>query len=117
MKQLILLIHTFVLLLLVVSVNSFPKYRDASALTKKTKALNQVYYQDLIVNLVLINKAIAVENYFQFIDSLIKKYDSLTPYKLSEHLLVRANPWIIDTLQNTDYYRMIARDSFVYNQK
>lgn len=117
MKRLILLTYTFVLLLLVVSVNSFPKQSNASVLTKNTKVLNQVYNQDSIVNLVLINKAIAVENYFQFIDSLIKKYDSLTPYKLSEHLLVRANPWIIDTLQNTDYYRMIARDSFVYNQK
>ena len=117
MKWLILLIHTFVLLLLVVSVNSWPKHLNASALTKKTKALNQVYCQDSIVNLVLINKAITVENYFQFIDSLVKKHDLLTPYKLSEHLLVRANPWIIDTLQNTDYYRMIARDSFVYNQK
>jgi L,D-transpeptidase ErfK/SrfK len=30
---------------------------------------------------------------------------------------VRANPWIIDTLQNTDYYRVMAKDSFVYNQK
>jgi L,D-transpeptidase ErfK/SrfK len=30
---------------------------------------------------------------------------------------VRANPWIIDTLANTDYYRMTARDSFVYDQR
>jgi L,D-transpeptidase ErfK/SrfK len=50
-------------------------------------------------------------------DSLVRKYDRLTPYRLTEHLIVRHNLWIIDTLQNTDYYRMKARDSFVYNQK
>jgi len=64
-----------------------------------------------------INKNVRIENYFQYLDSIVFKYDSLTPYKLSEHLLVRANPWIIDTMQNTDYYRMMAKDSFVYNQK
>jgi L,D-transpeptidase ErfK/SrfK len=50
-------------------------------------------------------------------DSLVNLYDSVVPYPLSEHLLVRANPWIIDTLANTDYYRMMARDSFVYDQR
>ena len=66
---------------------------------------------------VSVTKSVKIANYFQYIDSLVNHYDSLTSYKLTEHLLVRANPWIIDTLQNTDYYRMIARDSFVYNQK
>lgn len=64
-----------------------------------------------------IHKDITVENYFSFIDSLVIKYDSVTPYQLTEHLLVRANPWIIDTLKNTDYYIQKARDSFIYNQK
>jgi L,D-transpeptidase ErfK/SrfK len=50
-------------------------------------------------------------------DSLVKKYDSLVPYALSEHLLVRANPWIMDTLANTDYYRQMAKDSFIYDQR
>lgn len=117
MKRLILITQTFVLLLLVVSVKSWAKHSSTSTLTKFTKVLNQVYDQDSIANLVVIKKAITVEHYFQFIDSLVKKYDSLTPYRLTEHVLVRANPWIIDTLQNTDYYRRMARDSFVYNQK
>lgn len=60
---------------------------------------------------------ITVGHYFDYMDSLVKKYDSLVPYTLSEHLLVRANPWIIDSLANTDYYRMIERDSFVYEQR
>ena len=60
---------------------------------------------------------VAISEYFEYMDSLVKVYDTLVPYPLSEHLLVRANPWIIDTLANTDYYRMTARDSFVYDQR
>lgn len=60
---------------------------------------------------------VRVKEYFRFIDSLIGRYDSLTPYPLSEHLLVRATPWIIDTLVNTDYYRRMERGEFVYDQK
>ncbi len=66
---------------------------------------------------IIISDAVIIEDYFGYLDSIVLKYDSLTPYKLSEHLLVRTNSWIIDTLQNTDYYRMKAKDSFVYNQK
>jgi L,D-transpeptidase ErfK/SrfK len=62
-------------------------------------------------------ETISIRDYFKFIDSLVVAYDSLTEYPLSEHLLVRANPWIIDVLANTDYYRMMQRDSFVYDQK
>ena len=76
-------------------------------------------YQKLVnePTLIQISKDIRVGKYFQFMDSVVGKYDSIVPYDLSEHLLVRNNPWIIDTLENTDYYRMMARDSFVYDQK
>ncbi len=58
-----------------------------------------------------------IHDYFRYIDSLVVAYDSVTDYGLTEHLLVRANRWIIDTLANTDYYRLMARGSFVYDQK
>ncbi len=64
-----------------------------------------------------LDKDIRVESYFNFIDSIVTAYDSIVDYELSEHQLVRSNPSIIDTLANTDYYRMIAKDSFVYDQK
>jgi L,D-transpeptidase ErfK/SrfK len=57
------------------------------------------------------------ENYFQYLDSIVKNYNEKVNYKLTEHLLVRYNPWIIDTLAYTDYYKMMEKDSFVYNQK
>lgn len=72
---------------------------------------------DLLPITIKISHDVLIEDYFQFLDSITKKYDSTTPYSLTEHLLVRTNTWIIDTLQNSDYYRMKARDSFVYNQK
>ncbi|NNE32203.1 MAG: L,D-transpeptidase [Winogradskyella sp.] len=65
---------------------------------------------------VKIKEDVLIDTYFQYLDSVVHQYDALTTYPLTEHLLIRANPWVIDTLQNTDYYRMMARDSFVYNQ-
>ena len=66
---------------------------------------------------IVIEKPVTIKNYFKFIDSIVKKYDSLTPYTLNEHLLIRYNTWIIDTLKNTDYYILQARGNFVYRQK
>lgn len=78
---------------------------------------NKVFDKTIELNSVVIDKPITIENYFQFLDSIVTKYNALTSYNLSEHLLVRANPWIIESLKNTDYYIMKAKDSFVYNQK
>lgn len=80
---------------------------NAEDLTKKLMAARWIH----------ITSDVAISEYFEYMDSLVNAYDSLVPYPLSEHILVRANPWIIDTLANTDYYRMIARDSFVYDQR
>ena len=66
---------------------------------------------------IAIPRNITIGHYFQFMDSLVDLYDSVVPYPLSEHLLVRYNPWIIDTLAHTDYYQRIERDSFIYDQR
>ncbi|MBK7870538.1 MAG: L,D-transpeptidase [Saprospiraceae bacterium] len=60
---------------------------------------------------------VSMSCYFDYLDSLVSEYDSLVSYPISEHLIVRANPWIIDTLVNTDYYIMMEHDSFVYDQR
>jgi len=92
-----------------------PKHNDVILYSQVLggKALHSSSFE----NYSIVNRDITVENYFQYIDSIVNLYDSLTTYKLTEHVLVRANPWIINTLKNTDYYTMIARDSFVYDQK
>ncbi len=79
--------------------------------------LKSILFNNMSPKKIKVIKDITIENYFQFLDSIVIKYDSLTPYKLTEHLLVRANKWIINTLRNTDYYAMKEKDSFVYNQK
>ncbi len=65
----------------------------------------------------ILERDVKMSDYFAFLDSIISCEDTLAPYPLTEHLLVRANPWIIDSLANTDYYRMMERDSFVYDQQ
>jgi L,D-transpeptidase ErfK/SrfK len=81
----------------------------------KNQTKNNVYKDSL--NIIIVSRNIRVKQYFQYIDSIVAKHNAVNSYKISEHILVRNNPWIIDTLQNTDYYRMKARDSFVYDQK
>jgi L,D-transpeptidase ErfK/SrfK len=73
-------------------------------------------YKDSTKTLIL-SKNIQVKEYFQYIDSIVNNHNAFNSYKITEHVLVRNNTWIIDTLQNTDYYRMKARDSFVYDQQ
>ncbi len=66
---------------------------------------------------IIVDKDVSIKEYFLYVDSIATRFNEFHSYDLNEHLLVRHNPWIIDTLANTDYYRMIQRDSFVYDQK
>src|SRR5690606_11311258 len=53
-----------------------------------------------------IPKNVTIGEYFNFMDSLVNAYCERTSLPLTEHLLVRNNRWVIDTLANTDYYWM-----------
>lgn len=101
---------------------SFPPTMNLNKLLKETRNLYMAPVHDSTKNVVAgswirITRDINISQYFDYMDSLVNAYDSLVPYPLSEHLLVRSNPWVIDSLANTDYYRMMARDSFVYDQR
>lgn len=113
MKPKIYILVFLGIILLVVLKFCCPREDDylKASFTSDNSSLTQDYKK------IVIEKPVTVESYFQFLDSVVRKYDSLTSYKLSEHILVRTNSWIIDTLKNTDYYIMKTRDSFVYNQK
>jgi L,D-transpeptidase ErfK/SrfK len=56
-------------------------------------------------------------DYFTFMNNVTRAFDSILPYKLTEHILVRYNSFIIDSLVNTDYYRMKTKKIFVNEQK
>jgi len=77
---------------------------------------NRVLQQDT-TEFIVVDRDIPIKEYFQYLDSIVTRFNEFHAYDLTEHLLVRYNPWIIDSLANTDYYRMTERDSFVYNQK
>ena len=66
---------------------------------------------------IIVPKNVKIKNYFNYLDSVVKSINETESYNLTEHLFVRFNPWIIDSLAATDYYSMIEKDSFVYNQK
>lgn len=57
----------------------------------------------------LIAQQLTMANYFDFMDSLVCFYDSLLPHPINEHFIVRNNPWVIDSLEQTDYYRLSER--------
>jgi len=63
----------------------------------------------------VITEDIPIRTYFEYLENIIVKYDTIVPFKLDEHLLVWANPWIIDTLEATDYYRLMEQNRFVYD--
>ena len=94
--------------------NSNPKIEYNEVAQNGKSALAGLFSE---IDSIKINKDVTIEKYFQYLDSIILYYDSIVPYNLTEHLMVHANPWILDTLANTDYYRMITKDSFVFNQK
>lgn len=65
----------------------------------------------------LIAEEVNMGNYFDFMDSLVCFYDSLLPHPVTEHLIVRNNPWVIDSLEATDYYRLSERGVINLDQK
>ena len=89
-------------------------YKDKNAVCMYQ---NNVIFNRDSLNTILVSKNIKVKDYFNYMDSLVNQHNLKANYTITEHILVRANHWIIDTLANTDYYRMIKKDSFVYNQR
>jgi len=59
---------------------------------------------------------IRIKDYFPFMDNLVMKLDTFPDRHLTEHILVHANPWILDSLIATDYYQQKADGKFLYNQ-
>lgn len=64
----------------------------------------------------IVPRNIPIKSYFRFLKKIVVRFDTLVAYPLSEQLLVRANPWIIDSLENTDYYRLKKKGITLYSQ-
>ncbi|HCW06650.1 MAG TPA: L,D-transpeptidase [Cytophagales bacterium] len=66
---------------------------------------------------VTIPRNVRIKEYFKFIDSLVKVEGDLLNQNLSEYLIVHANPWLLDSLRNSDYYIQKKRGFFQYDQR
>ncbi|MCF8257436.1 MAG: L,D-transpeptidase [Flavobacteriales bacterium] len=60
---------------------------------------------------------IRVKDYFRTVDSIVERYCATIGHHIDEHILVNANPWIIDTLASFDYYRRMRDGLFLYDQR
>lgn len=60
---------------------------------------------------------VKIKDYFKEMNNIVNRYDSLLTYPVSEHLIVRNNPWVIDSLADTDYYDLKERGLTILNVK
>lgn len=65
---------------------------------------------------VAVQKKVAIGGLFRFLDEVVRQNDTAKTHKLTEHLLLRANPWILDTLVRTDYYFQKNLGNFLFDQ-
>lgn len=114
MSLLILLLGGFILLIRQDTV--FPEREPHAVLLSQLPPT--VTQNDSVPDLLffVVPENIPVKSYFRFLQKVVAEYQPLVPYPLNEHLLVRANPWIIDTLQQTDYYRRKALGDTIWVQ-
>lgn len=94
------------------------------ACEKKTSKIIKVDKKEVVPNAPkrifrtqIVKEDVKVRTYFEYMNKLLISEAWRVKYPLSEHLIVWANPWIIDTLANTDYYRLQEKGVFSYDQK
>lgn len=71
---------------------------------------------DSILTWIKINQDIKVKDYFYFMDKLVAQCDTFSNWHVTEHVLVHANSWILDSLRSFDYYEKMKQGVFVYEQ-
>lgn len=64
---------------------------------------------------ITVHRDVPLGSYFSFMDSILIHLDTVLPYEISEYELVQNNPWLIDSLENTDYYRLKTNGIFGEN--
>lgn len=63
-----------------------------------------------------VSQEVNIGGLFAYFDQIKRQYDSICPYPVSDNLLLRANPWLLDTLVSTDYYYRLSKGECVYDQ-
>ena len=65
----------------------------------------------------IVQRNVMLKQYFTYIDSIVSVLNKEKSYQLTEHILVRNNEWIIDTLVSFDYYKKMEQGIFIYDQR
>lgn len=86
-----------IFLLLPQSGKELPGFFDNTQAEKNTKKWETFHFFE---------DTVKVKDYFNVMDSVVEKYNSILTHPVSEHLIIRNNPWVIDSLAATDYYRL-----------
>jgi hypothetical protein len=60
---------------------------------------------------------VRMEDYYRTVDSLVQLYCATVAEDLDEHVLILANPRIIDTLASFDYYRRMEQGDLIADQR
>lgn len=63
-----------------------------------------------------IERNIQVRHFFKYIDSVVTEAQKHVSYPISEHIIVRANPWVVARLVSFDYYDNMKQGRFIYDQ-
>ncbi len=105
--------YLMALFLLVIAFSCKPKVKTPNPQAINTDSLTIKTWLYAYV----VEKDIRIKQYFPYMDSVAHIYDTLVAYDLTAHLIVRTNPWLLDTLESTDYYRQRKQGVFVYDQK
>lgn len=78
--------------------------------------ISQTPVKDSVLQWIVISKDVKVKDYFHFMDQLVAQVDTFDTWHINEYILVHTNPWIIDSLRSFDYYKMMEKGIFVYDQ-
>ena len=71
---------------------------ENKTIAQRDTVVQPILYADMVI----VSYNVEVGKYFHFTDSLVKTYTPSVNYPLTEHLLMRANSWVIDSLVETD---------------
>lgn len=66
---------------------------------------------------IMVERPVKIKEYFEYMDALVVRHDTSAAFTLTEHLLVRSNPWLLERLANTDYYYQAAKGKIVTDQR
>lgn len=61
---------------------------------------------------IVVKKDIPIRHYFKWMDSLAEDHNRKSNYAIDDYIIVRSNPWILDSLAHTDYYYLKEKGIF-----